>query len=177
MKKHQSNLTNFLGQVEMLRKKADEHRKLKKSKKDVLKDEEQKRKIDGECKGLRKSAYKKLEDSKSIGFLDKSVVKEKEKEVSLEKVGEKVLERFESNGRTSIATKIDELTNAVNNLKASLKTRESHRAMESNPRALAFTLEVLKKLPDDVRERNKSGGDGRYWIQQQNGVQCEKEED
>lgn len=177
IKMHQSNLTNFLGQVEMLRKKADEHRKLKKSKKDVRKDEEQKRKIDGECKELRKSAYKKLEDSKSIGFLDKSVVKEKEKEVSLEKVDEKVLERFESNGRTSFATKIRELTSAVNNLKVSLKTCEGRRADESNPRALAFTLEVLKKLPDGAREQKESGGVGCYWIPQQNGVQYGEGED
>lgn len=173
IKMHQSNLTNFLGQVEMLRNKADEHGKLQQSRRVVRKDEEKKRKIDGECKELRKSAYKKLEDSNSIGFLDKSVVKEKEKEVSLEKVDEKVLERFELNGRTSIATKIGELTNEVNNLKDSLETREGRRAEESNSRALAFTLKILEKLPDGAIKH----GDGLYWIPQQNRTGCGEGED
>ena len=177
IKMHQSNLTNFHGQVEMLRKKADEHGKLQQSRRVVRKDEEKKRKIDEECKELRKSAYRKLEDSKTKGFLDRSVVKEKEKEVSLEKIDKDILERFESNGKSSIATKITKLTNEVNNLKNSLMALEGRRAEESNPRALAFTLDVLKELPDGAFKHKETNGDDFYWVPQKDSVRYGEGED
>lgn len=171
----ESNLTNLPERVEMLRKKMNDFNELKKKLEAARNDQEKKNRLNKERTGLKTSVYQELDNLKMIEYLDKQVIKGKE--VDLEKVNERVLKSFESQANKSINTEITRLRNEVRGLEGRLKTRESNRAMESNPRALAFTLEVLKKLPDDVRERKEPGGDGRYWIQQQNGVQCEKEED
>lgn len=167
--------TNLLEQVEMLRRKKNEFDESKKKLKAARNDKETKDRLNKKCKDLKTSVYQKLDNLKMVGYLDKQVIKGKE--VDLEKVNESVLESFKSKANKYINDEITRLQNEVRGLEDRLKTRESHRAVESNPRALAFTLEVLNELPADTHEVQEAGGDGRYWILQQNGVQYEKEED
>ena len=168
--------TNSLERVEMLlREKKKEFDKLKEDLKAARNDKGKQKDLKKKCKDLQTSAYQELDIRKMTGYLDKKVIKGEE--VDLGKVNEAVLMTFKSQADDSINDEIKRLELEVRDLQGRLKTREGRRAEESNPQALAFTLEVLKELPADTHEEQESVGDGHYRILQQNDVQYGEGED